>query len=253
MSRSYCKITSARSTFDLKAWKNTKDIPSVRSVPDLKAWKNTKDIWSADRYEPRTKMDRLPLRKRPAESTSARGSDELATSGPSSEYATAEKRAPDLEAAGRYRSREAENHVTEAAAASAEIDARTEVLKGAHVKKVRMKEKEVLEATEWLIAQENAKLMSGHEEEAHISCESSQSTYDEPSDDERPASIVEDILEGRVARGTPLVRMNSNAARSEAGVVVRPKESWKAWFRRVFRVPDGSMRRSKKLKRKGRN
>lgn len=165
---------------------------------------------------------------------------------------TAEKRARALESAGRYTSRESAKRLAEAAAARAEIDARTEKLMAERLERIKTREQRVKKATERLIALENAELMLDRQDEDYDS-ESSESVYDESSDDENPPSIVEDILLAGAERSIPLVRQNSNAARSERGVVVtmpKPKESWKNWFRRMFCVPNANTRKPRNLQKK---
>jgi len=161
-----------------------------------------------------------------------------------------------LGAAAKYRARESSKHLAAAASARAEIDARTRMLKAAHMEKEQEKarrQEEVRRATERLIARENAVLVTGMNEEGN-SDESSESVYDESSDDENPPSMVADIAEVDVRRNTSLVRLNSNTARSETAVVVepQPKRCWMVWFRWVFCVPDGDVRRGKKLQKERR-
>jgi len=170
---------------------------------------------------------------------------------------TAEKRARARELAGRYTSRESAKRLAEAAAARAEIEARTEKLMAERLERIKAREEKVKKTTERLMALENAELMLDRQDEDYDS-ESSESVYDESSDDENLPSIVEDILLAGVERSIPLVRQNSNAARSERGVVVtmpkpkpKPKENWKNWFRRMFCVPNANTRKPKKLQRRG--
>ncbi|KAK5098112.1 hypothetical protein LTR70_004356 [Exophiala xenobiotica] len=172
---------------------------------------------------------------------------------------TAEKRARARELAGRYTSRESAKRLAEAAAARAEIEARTKKLMAERLERIKAREEKIKKATERLMALENAELMLDRQDEDYDS-ESSESVYDESSDDENLLSIVEDILLAGVERSIPLVRQNSNAATSERGVVVtmpkpkpkpKPKENWKNWFRQMFCVPNANTRKPRKLQRRG--
>lgn len=167
---------------------------------------------------------------------------------------TAEKRARALESAGRYNSRVSAKGLAEAAAVKAEIAARTDKLMAERLESVKAREEKVKKATECLIDRENTEVMQSHRDEEYDS-ESSESVYDDSSDDENPPSIVEDILLAAVERDITLVRQNSDAVRSQKGMVVttpkpKVKGGWQFWFRWMFCIPSAKIRKPEKLQKK---